>query len=318
MVRFVLVPIYLLLLSALRAETQNSATDWMPKAKFGVFAHYLKSQNNFAEIAHYNTAKVAEQLQEMNARYFVITLGQNTGYFCAPNATYEQICGYPAGSHCSTNDIPAQLIRALKPSGTRLMLYLPCQTPTRDLHAVRAFGLAGDSGDRKIDADFAAKWAQVIADWSKRYGENIAGWWFDGGYMRVGFNAEIAQSYAHALKQYNPNAVVAFNPGVSLKRNVPSDDYTAGELNEPFAHACTNRWHDGAQWHVLTYLGNTWGDRKIRYTNEQWLDWMRPSLKNGGCITIDLAVNPDGSFDESQVRQLKQITDTLKKEGYLQ
>lgn len=318
MVRLLLVSIYLLVLCPLRADTRNPATDWMPKAKFGVFAHYLKGKNNFADMDRYDTAKVVEQLREMNARYFVITLGQNTGYFCAPNAVYEQLCGYPAGSHCFSNDIPAQLIRALKPTGIPLMLYLPCQTPNSDLHAIQAFGLGGTKGDRPIDSEFARKWGEVIADWSRRYGDGIAGWWFDGGYRHIGFNADIAEIYARALKEHNPNAVVAFNPGVSLKRHVPADDYTAGELNEPFTHVCTNRWHDGVQWHVLTYLGKTWGNREIRFTDEQWLNWMRPALTNGGCITIDLALNPDGSFDTNQVQQLKRITDTLKAEGCLQ
>jgi len=43
--------------------------------------------------------------------------------------------------------------------------------------------------------------------------------------------------YAAAAKSGNPKAVVTFNPGVSLKRWTAAEDYTAGELNEPFSRA---------------------------------------------------------------------------------
>ena len=61
------------------------------------------------------------------------------------------------------------------------------------------------------------------------------GWWFDGGYDWVGFNEDIARIYADAVKRGNPRAIVTFNPGVRLIRHTQAEDYTAGELNDPFA-----------------------------------------------------------------------------------
>jgi hypothetical protein len=208
-----------------------------------------------------------------------------------------------------------ELAAALKPCGVRLLLYLPCQTPNGDLQAVRAFGLPETpvNGDRKIDLAFARKWAEVIKEWSDRYGDAVSGWWFDGGYEWVGFNSEIAKMYAEAAKHGNPQSVVTFNPGVSLKRWTAAEDYTAGELNEPFTHPCDGRWLEDSQWHVLTFLGKTWGKRDTRYPDALWAKWVGAVTSKGGAVTLDLGPNydpaaaPVGTFDEAQVKQLRAI-----------
>lgn len=297
------------------AGEKSPATDWMPEAKVGAFMHFLPGEANFARVGAFDVQAVAKQLAESGVRYFVFTLGQNSGYMNAPNAAYDALAGFKAGERCATRDLPAELAAALKPLGIRLMLYLPCQTPNRDLRAIRAFGVPEEPAnrDRKIDAAFAQKWARVIREWSDRYGESVSGWWFDGGYQGVGFNSEIARIYAAAAKHGNPNSVVTFNPGVSLKRWTDAEDYTAGELNEPLTHVCGGRWLDGSQWHVLTFLGKTWGRRDTRYTDEQWRAWVGSVTAKGGVVTLDLGPNyevqagPVGAFDEAQLRQLKAI-----------
>ncbi len=297
------------------AGEKNAATDWMPEAKVGAFMHFLPGASNFAQVEAFDVRAVAKQLADSGVGYFVFTLGQNSGYMNAPNAAYDARAGFKAGERCATRDLPAELAAALKPHGIRFMLYLPCQTPNRDLQAIKAFGApeAPLNKDRKIDLAFAEKWAQVIREWSDRYGESVSGWWFDGGYQWVGMNDAIAKLYADAAKHGNPKSVVTFNPGVSLKRWTAAEDYTAGELNEPFAHACEGRWLDGSQWHVLTFLGKTWGKRDTRYTDAQWCAWVGAVTAKGGCVTLDLGPNydakagPVGTYDEAQLRQLKAI-----------
>ena len=126
------------------------------------------------------------------------------------------------------------LYKSLHPRGIRLMLYLPCQVPNRDAGAQEAFGLPRGAKDQPVDLAFAEKWAEVIREWSVRYGDRVAGWWFDGGYEWIGFHDEIADLYADAARSGNPEAIVTFNPGVKLIRWTRAEDYTAGELNDPF------------------------------------------------------------------------------------
>ena len=251
-------------------------------------------------------APVRPQLETIGAKYFVITLGQNSGFFNAPNAVYDRITGYAPGERCSTRDLPLDLARALAPRGIKLMLYLPCQTPNDDRRAQKAFGLRAEAGDQPIDLEFARKWAEVIQEWSDRYGEKVAGWWFDGGYAQVGFNESIAQIYADAAKHGNPQAIVTFNPGVQLIRWTKAEDYTAGELNEPFEVVPASRFVDGSQWHALTFLGSSWSDRDTRFPTEKWTSWVRKVVAHEGVVTLDMGPNwdpqdgPIGALAEGQ------------------
>lgn len=296
------------------AGNENPDTDWLRDAKYGAFMHLLPGNDaQLKQVQDFDVPAVTRQLETMGAKYFVITLGQNSGFFIAPNATYDRATARQAGERCSVRDLPLDLHRALDPKGIRLMLYLPCQTPNADPVAQKAFGLPAGAKDQPIDLAFAEKWAAVIQEWSDRYGGRVSGWWFDGGYEHVGFNEAIAARYAAAVKHGNPGAIVTFNPGVKLVRHTRAEDYTAGELNEPLGVIPSGRWVEGSQWQALTFVGSMWGRRDGRYTDAQWVTWVQAVVAGGGAATFDLGPNwdptagPIGTFAEAQVRQLEAV-----------
>jgi len=320
--------------SVCQATPHNANTDWFQAAKYGVLMHLLPTDGKeLALVQAFDVESLAKQLESMGAKYFVITLGQNSGYYIAPNAAYDRRVGLAPGERCSTRDLPLDLYRALQPRGIRLMLYLPCQTPL-EARVQRAFGLPQGKGNQTIDPAFAAKWSEVIQEWSDRYGDKVAGWWFDGGYSgfagcdydaHVGFTGAIAAQYAAAAKHGNPKAIVAFNPGVIAVRGVEqpvhyveADDYTAGELNLPLAAIPAGRWLGGSQWHALTFVGSGWAGRDTRYTDAQWSQWVRAVADKGGVVTLDMGPNwdpkagPIGSFAEAQVRQVQAIKSAVR------
>lgn len=296
------------------ADPPSGRAAWLRQAGFGVFQHVLPSVEQGPELIRaFDVDALARQLQRAGARYYVLTLGQNSGFFNASNAAYDRIAGHTPGTHCASRDLPLDLWKALQPLGIRLMLYLPCQTPNQDREAQAAFGLSAGPGDRPITPQFAGKWAEVIADWSVRYGDKVSGWWFDGAYEHVGFNDDIARIYADAVHRGNPDAIVAFNPGIKLIRWSKSDDYTAGELNDPFEVLPAGPLVDGAQWHALTFVGSMWGRRDARQPAEKWSGWAAEVAKHGGAITLDVGPNMDpaagpiGSFDPDQLRTLEAV-----------
>jgi hypothetical protein len=299
-------------------------TDWLRDARLGVFMHFLPDdvQTFLARVDEFDVPAITRQLKEMGAGYFVLTLGQNSGFYNSPNAVFDGVVGCAAGERCSRRDLPLDLYRALQPEGIRLMLYFTCQTPSRDPRAKRAFGLPEQElPEPPIDEVFARKWASVIHEWSTRYGDKVAGWWSDGCYEWVQFTEAIARIYADAAKSGNPRAIVAFNPGVSLVRYTQAEDYTAGELNEPFeVLPASRRWvgvDRAVQWHALTYLGSTWGNRETRYPTERWVKWVSAAVERGGAVTLDLgpnwdpAVGPIGTFTAAHVAQVKAIHEAL-------
>ena len=193
------------------------------------------------------------------------------------------------------------------------MLYLPSQPPNEDPQAQRAFGLPEGKKDQPLTPDAARQWAEVIREWSDRYGDRVSGWWFDGGYDSVRFDGRIASIYAAAARHGNAASIVTFNPGVMLVRHTRAEDYTAGETDEPFGVLPASRFVDGAQWHALTYLGSHWGARDTRYATARWTAWARAVASKDGVVTIDVGPNwdpkagPIGAIDAAQLEQLSAI-----------
>ena len=289
-------------------------SDWLKDARIGAFMHFLPgSAAQLSKVDDFDVEALAKQLDGMGAKYFVFTLGQNSGWFNAPNATYDRLTGYRPGERCAQRDLPLDLYRALHAKGIRLMLYLPCQAPNRDPRAQAAFGLPPGPKDQPLDLAFAKQWAAVIHEWSARYGDKVSGWWFDGGYQHVHFSEETARLYAEAVKSGNSRALVTFNPGVKLIRYMQAEDYTAGELNEPFGIVPASRWVNGSQWHALTFLGSTWCRRNVRQPTERWREWFQKVAAQGGAVTLDMGPNwdsrtgPIGALDAAQAEQFRAI-----------
>ncbi len=310
----------LLLSLTFSSAEEAEQTDWLRDARLGAFMHFLPSNSEeFGLIENFDVDVLATQLKQMGASYLIFTLGQNSGFYNAPNDTYDRITGYKSGERTSKRDLPLELYEALEQRGIHLMLYLPCQAPNEDPLAQKAFGLPPGKKDQLIDKKFAMEWARVIEEWSRSYGSKVKGWWFDGGYDYCNFNDEIAAIYKSAVRAGNDDALVTFNPGLGLKRWTTAETYTAGEVGDPFKFLPESRWVEGSQWHLLTYLGEYWNRRDTRFETEQWIDWAQNVVANDGVVSldlgpsIDLKVGPIGSFSDAQVEQFRQISEAISK-----
>ena len=215
-------------------------TDWLHDARWGVMTHYLgapPSSKGGAELTAemwnkqvdaFDVNGLADQLASAGAKYLLFTIGQNSGHYCSPNATYDRIVGITP-SKCSRRDLIADLANALAARNIRLMVYLPSGAPSADPVARKALGwrwgkpggwqLPGEPVGGRL-AEFQRNWEAVIREWSLRWGKSVSGWWIDGCYFademyRFDDEPNFA-SFAKALKAGNPEAIVAFNPGVKV------------------------------------------------------------------------------------------------------
>lgn len=318
-------------------------TDWFKDAKWGVFTHYMADtvikgepitvEKWNKEVDSFDIEAVAGQLASVGAGYYVITLGQNSGYYCSPNTTYDKYVGVTP-SRCSTRDLVADLYEALHPKGIRLMVYLPAGAPDRDEAAMKALewkpgkyprwshpGGGPNGGDPRLDS-FQRKWESVIAEWSKRWGPKVAGWWFDGCYYPDAMyrhpDPPNFASFAAAARAGNPDAIVAFNPGVTVPiiTMTPFEDYTAGEITEPGKVECTGRWvtgEDGARahFHVLSYLGPQWCQSPPRFPDEQVIAFTRRVNESGGTLSWDVPIQAGGVIPEAFIAQFKALGNAL-------
>lgn len=321
-------PLVLLLFAftATADEPKSHRTDWFQKARWGVFTHYmadtvLRGQEITVEkwnaaVDSFDVDALAEQLASAGAGYYVITLGQNSGYYCSPNATYDRLAGI-APSKCSKRDLVADLYEPLRKKGIRLMVYLPSGAPDRDERAMKALewypaNATPPGGDPRL-VNFQRKWEAVIAEWSKRWGTKVSGWWFDGCYYADAMyrhkDAPNFRSFAAAARAGNPDSIVAFNPGVlnPIITMTPLEDYTAGEINEPEQVSCPGRWVNQAQFHMLTFLGPQWCQSPPHYTTEQVIALTRKITDNGGVVTWDIPNGADGRIAEPFMERLRAL-----------
>ena len=309
------------------AQTSAERTAWMKEARWGVMTHYLsswiaRSENLQIDVDKWNEIvdkfdvdALAEQIKSTGAGYHILTIGQNSGYFIAPNATYDRLTGI-SPSKCARRDLVSDMSDALKKRGLKLIVYLPSGAPAGDRVAREALQWKNGPGDYP-NKEFQQKWEAIIADWSTRWGDKVVGWWFDGCYwpntMYRSPEPPNFQSFAAAARAGNPKSAVAFNPGVvpRLISVSPYEDYTAGEISDPASVSIrrtdANGMLDGKQAQVLSYLGRTWGMGEPRFTAERAIEYSNKIRRPGGVVTWDVPVRSTGHIPEAFVEQLKAI-----------
>jgi alpha-L-fucosidase len=307
-----------------QGQTASNRAAWMQHARWGVMVHYLADwkardhnlQMNVRQwnelVDNFSVDGLAKQLETAGAGYLILTIGQNSGYYLAPNPTYDRLTGILPGN-CSRRDLISDMSAALRSRGLKLIVYLPSGAPSGDRKSREA--LEWQNGPYP-NREFQRRWEQVIRDWSLRWGEKIDGWWFDGCYwpntMYRSNEQPNFESFAAAARAGNPRSAVAFNPGVvpRLISPTPHEDYTAGEISAPERleiRRATNGILDGVQVHVLSYLGRTWGRGEPRFTAEQVVGWSRDVRGTGGVITWDTPVELDGRIGEPFMKQLRAV-----------
>ena len=318
--------------------------------KWGVFCHYLDvlqngtcSKNTRGAVTSWDECvedfdceRLASQLSEIGAGYFFITMQQGTRHFIAPNSTLAELTGLKDA--CSRRDLVLDLSRELGKRGISLFLYYTGDGMGRDPDSTVAerFGYTGGAGG-EIDTDLVRFWSKPLKEYAERYGDIVSGWWFDGVYKDIGYDALRLGIMLDAAKSGNPDALIAnnyygclrsgtavetsFDNGSYLKADfyqtvappTPFCDFTAGELVYFNAFPDPDReWN--ALPHVLSFLGiperpwevyNAWSAPGCKYSPEYLAAYIKSFNKMGGVVTVDMCLNRDGSLDDWQLRVME-------------
>jgi Alpha-L-fucosidase len=320
--------------------TKQHRTDWFHKAKWGVFMHFLggaadggaddisaEAWNN--RVDAFDVDGLAAQLQAVGAGYFIMTIGQNSGHYCAPNHTYDSLTGIRP-SKCSKRDLIAELSDALAPTGIRLLVYSSSVGPGRDHEARKGLKQYHEWNDadhnestdwnRYRQVEHMLNWEKVLGEWSQRWGNKISGWWIDGCYHKAERYPETEEpnlkTLANVLRSGNPDSIIAFNPGVRVPVGAYSEheDYTGGEvsgalplLGEEPAVLPVRRFLDGEQYHILTFLGDYWGHGEPRFNGYFVAGYTEHINRHGGVITWDVPRAENGLITASAMKVLSRI-----------
>jgi alpha-L-fucosidase len=121
-------------------------------------------------------------------------------------------------------------------------------------------------------------------------------------------------SFAAAARKGNPRSLVAFNRGVvyPIHSQSEQEDYTAGEIDDPAKASFGEFWRDGAQPHMLSYLGKQWSSGPPRFAAEEVAQMTRRLVDQGGVVTWDVPHEPDGLIPDAFLAQLRAIGEAVR------
>ncbi|MCS7238410.1 MAG: discoidin domain-containing protein [Thermoguttaceae bacterium] len=303
-----------------RAE-ETHRTDWFSAAKYGVFVHYLNSVQNDPEhvaslgkhtswdecVAEFNVELFAQRMAEAGAGYVIFTAMQLERFLIAPNATFDKLTGYQPGEACATRDLIEELYQALARRNIPLLLYWTGDGPAHDPQAAAALGCG-----TPVSEEFVRRWAAVAAEYGRRYGSKIRGWWVDGCYPWTGYDEKKLGILAEGLRAGFPDRIIALNPGVQdrVRPYSTHEDFTTGEQNVFFDRPI-DRFVNGKQWHILAPLGRTWAEPGTQLGKRQLAEYVFAVTAVGGVVSIEVLLYRDGDLDRSQLEVLKPLRERL-------
>jgi len=339
----------LLAKAAVCREGQADRTKWFA-GKWGVFFHYLANMPGqrdtgmtaeqwSRQVDLFDAKGLAKQLQDVGADYFAITIGQGSGHYLAPNKVYDKLTGITP-SKCSRRDLVSDLAGELNPLGMRLLVYTAADMGWGDLEARKALGFASHHNDHLVglrkrgqpndwranragQIEFLKNSEKIHRQWSMQWGSKVAGWWVDGCYHPdIRFPDDEPpnlRTLRDAILSGNPQAIVTFNTGVRVPVAVatPYEDYTPGEISKQLP-ACPGAWleKDGrkSRYHVLTYLGTSWGSGKApRFSDERAVRFTTDVTSKGGFVSLDVPPQRNGLIPKAFLPQLKLIGGAVRR-----
>lgn len=218
------------------ARQMRARTDmrWFREAGYGLMIHWTSgvaprqgSPKPYAEaVRDFDLPTFVQQVVRTGAKFVTLTTSHAQMFFPAPLRSLEQILP----GRTSARDLIGELADALRPHGIRLILYYHLGS-SADPKWQEASGFFQTDTTK-----FWNHWTAVIAEAGERYGDKLAGWWFDDGTANYYYRSAPWERLASAAKAGNPARMICFNPWV-LPPATEFEDYLAGEGNaDPSVH----------------------------------------------------------------------------------
>ncbi len=209
-----------------RALAMRADTGWFQKARYGMMVHWTKQsmplqgdQKPYAQaVADFDVEKFADAMKSTGAGFVVFTTSHAYQYFPAPLKSLDAILP----GRTAQRDLPADLAAALAKRGMKMFLYF-------HLGAHDDPEWLKTSGFWETDTTkFFNNLQSLIAEAGERYGDQLAGWWFDDGSTNYYYRSAPWEALAKAAKAGNPQRLVSFN---AWEMNNPTQfhDYCTGE-----------------------------------------------------------------------------------------
>jgi hypothetical protein len=304
--------------AAIEADRQEAwraraSTEWLNKAGYGLMFHWTSqsigrdgTNKPFDQaVADFPLDRFVEMVESTGAGYVLFTVGHAQPYCPAPLSSWEKY--FPGKT--TKRDLIAEMAQALNAKGIKLMCYFPA-------HVIGKY-------PRASSQEFTRMTTDILTEFGERYGDKVAGYWFDGFYQCFEKYPDFSfRDFHKVCKAGNPNRIIAVNSWI-----YPSvtewQDYWAGETSspvEPPVNGTNARGPgQGLRYQSLIIMEPYWVQQKVdmpapRFDAQTLGDYVSQCMKNGGAVTINLGIYQDGSVDPRAVDVLKEVRERIRKE----
>jgi hypothetical protein len=304
------------------ARTARASTDWFVKAGYGAMFHWTDftqpregTKKLYPDaVDAFDVNAFASLLEEMGAGYVIFTLNHAHPHCPAPIRAWEAV--HPGWT--TRRDLIGDIAGALEKRGIRLILYINSPVLTK-------FGKTGATGLYELtfsEEQFTEIHKNVLSEIGSRYGEKLAGYWFDSWYQSLAAYPDVPiEAIYRYCKVGNPNRIAALNFWV-FPVLTPWQDYWAGELNRlqnPFSSRYIQRGAGkGFQAHGLLSILEPWVHSESgpipppQFSPEDLIGYVKANMEHQAVTTINIGIYQDGTVEQSSLDMMRQLRRAIR------
>lgn len=297
------------------ALAQRADTRWFQKAGHGFMVHWTADscprqgapKPYDQAVRDFDVEAFAAQMQDGGAGLVLFTTSHGRQHFPAPLKALDRILP----GRTASRDLVADLAAALGRRGIRLMLYY-------HIGAVSDPAWLDACGFWQTDTSrLFGNWQAIIREAGERYGDRLAGWWFDDGTINYYYRSAPWESLARAARAGDPRRLIAFNPW-ELPPPTAFMDYHCGEGDQdPTGNGALAKDGDGhfrsgpyagLQASVCLVTEGDWGhfvrDRAIgapRWDARQLTDLLRRFAEHRHVPIFNLEIHQEGTVSPGTI-----------------
>ncbi|MCE9608817.1 MAG: alpha-L-fucosidase [Chthoniobacter sp.] len=209
-----------------RASSLRADTKWFQDAGYGIMVHWTSEsmprageRKPYAQaVADFDVEAFASQVQKTGAGFVVLTTSHGQQYFPGPNRALDAILP----GRTASRDLVGDLAAALRKRGMKLMLYYHPGAGS-DPKWIKASGAMETDTTR-----FFTNWQRIISEVGERYGDRLAGWWFDDGAVAYYYRSAPWEALHRAARAGFAQRLIGWNPW-ELPSPTEFQDFYCGE-----------------------------------------------------------------------------------------
>ena len=311
--------------SAMRAVAHGANTDWLANAGYGVMFHWTDfsqpqhgPQKSYQEaVKAFAVAPFAEMVEGTGAAYVIFTVDHAHPHCPAPIQSWERI--HPGWT--TRRDLIGEIAAELERRDIRLFLYINSPTLGKlNFSRPAVIGQPTYSEEQYLEIH-----KHVLTEIGQRYGQRVAGYWFDSWYQSLEAYPDIPFEKLYGFtKAGNPRRITAFNFWI-FPVLTEWQDYWAGELNRlqnPFlARTIQHGAGKGFQAHGLITMLPSWVHNKPgpmpppQFGADDLIQYVEANAAQKAATTINIGIYQEGTISDESRRMMDQLRRAIRAHG---